>query len=525
MPTLDMPERPNASPCGGFFIQSRAGRAGNFEVVIPWPDGGLAHFWRENDAPGLQWHGPSIFGRTDVRYQGVSVMESDFAGFRSSSIKNLEVIAVNANGEVEHWWRENGGAFLWKHASTPFDNARGVPALAYTGALFLFDDLGSGIEFDRDQHGPSEFWLAVAGSSGGLSLMRRENRRPEGPQEWKSVNGFFSVSHFGAAVLRDDNFVGVGIALTTMSNPYHVASWRNMRERFHMCGDILVAAVSEEGALHVFVWGLSDRTPFETSFVDGTSLTLPTEHGEVLRPFRGRPSILQSDYGIDESSFFPDRIEYGNFELAVPAKDGGILYYWRMNDHQDRRPIKDGWTVQDRMGSAVYDEVSLIQSGYGNEDHCNLELVARRKDQRGFDFFWREPDHVWRGPIVVEGDASTGSVSQLLSASDTLAALHSAGIGYSVTEQEIRSWLANAEYTPYPAIAAALLTLLRNRRLSRNVPIDVIRYYYEDERNLPSPRKVEEVDLGALAASVVDTYNNEYGAGAASLDEVTILPQ
>ena len=99
--TLDMHERP-------------------FEVVIPWPDGGLAHFWRENDAPGVPWYGPAIFGLG--RYVGASVADSDFAAFQGSSVKTLEVIAVTDGGQVEHWWRENGGAFIWHKAATLFED-------------------------------------------------------------------------------------------------------------------------------------------------------------------------------------------------------------------------------------------------------------------------------------------------------------------------------------------------------------------------------------------------------------------
>lgn len=46
---FDWREFPAVSPSGGFLVQGRGGAVGNFEVVVPWPDGGLAHFWRDND--------------------------------------------------------------------------------------------------------------------------------------------------------------------------------------------------------------------------------------------------------------------------------------------------------------------------------------------------------------------------------------------------------------------------------------------------------------------------------------------
>ncbi len=529
MATLDMHERPDASPSGGFFIQSRAGKSGNFEVVIPWPDGGLAHFWRENDAPSLPWHGPAIFG--SGRYVGVSVTDSDFAAFRSSSIKNLEVIAVTEGGKVEHWWRENGGAFIWHKAATLFEDGAGVPALAYTFATFQEDEFGLGI--DLDAHDASEFYVAVPFRDGGLRLVSRLNAL-DGPKEWKQFAGFRAQPiHLGPSLLPDKHFVGVGLALTTLRNATTFSGWREMKEGINdplVRGDIVVAAVSDQGALNIYVWGVGPPVMFGSRdiWTQGTSLTLPTELGHVLRPFRGRPSILQSDYGLSEAhGFVPwSEANYGNLEVVAPGKDGGILYFWRKNgEHSSPTPITEGWTFQAKIGEAIYDEVSLIQSNFGNDDHCPLELVARRRDQRGFDFFWREPDLVWRGPFVVERQAPVGTVTQplstpSLSTDDMLAALRSVRIDFSVPEGEVRNWLGNPEFTPYPAIANALLRLLHNRPLRREVFIDVIAFNYEHTPGIQSPRKVEDVNVTVLQAAIIEGYNNRHGASATNLAEI-----
>jgi len=42
------------------LIQSNFGRQGNFELVVPLGNR-LAHYFRDNDAPGLPWHGPFVF--------------------------------------------------------------------------------------------------------------------------------------------------------------------------------------------------------------------------------------------------------------------------------------------------------------------------------------------------------------------------------------------------------------------------------------------------------------------------------
>jgi len=41
------------------FIQGTFGQQGNYELVVPLGDH-LAHFWRDNDAAGYPWHGPTV---------------------------------------------------------------------------------------------------------------------------------------------------------------------------------------------------------------------------------------------------------------------------------------------------------------------------------------------------------------------------------------------------------------------------------------------------------------------------------
>src|SRR5438270_766100 len=47
-PPLTPPDRVLVHPA---LIQSRYGERGNFELVTPAKDGGLAHYWRDNDDP------------------------------------------------------------------------------------------------------------------------------------------------------------------------------------------------------------------------------------------------------------------------------------------------------------------------------------------------------------------------------------------------------------------------------------------------------------------------------------------
>jgi hypothetical protein len=94
--------------------------------------------------------------------------------------------------------------------------------------------------------------------------------------------------------------------------------------------------------------------------------------------------------------------------------------------------------------------------------------------------------------------------------SDTLFALGTAGIDFSVPEADLLQWLST-NFTSYPALAEALLTLLVGTRLRRPVYLDVIVWNYEHAPGASSPRNVAEVDLSRLRAAVVEGYNTRYG--------------
>ena len=298
---FDWRDRPASSPSSGALIQSRAGQNGNFEVVIPWPDGGLAHFWRVNDVePRFPWHGPTIFG--DGRYQGCSLTESDLKTFVSSSDRNLEVVAVHETGELHHFWRDNGGS------------------------------------------------------------------------------------------------------------------------------------------------------------------------------------------------------------TARPAS------------------MEDGWHYAGRIGADAYDEFSAIQSNFGTAKNENLELIARARDQRGFDAFFRDEELRWHGPVRVDDRSAEplGVTSQALSASDALAALRGVNVDFSVAESDLRDWLSNPDFTPYPAISQAIFGRFRGRRLRAPVFVDVIAFNYEHTPGVASPRRLADVRMDVLDRAVVEGFNIRHGEGEVGLDDLLV---
>jgi hypothetical protein len=89
------------------LIQGRFLTRGNFELVVPIFEGGLAHFDRNNDDPAFPWFGPNIFGEGLGTFASVSLIQSNFG-----NPGNLELV-VNAEGVLMAFFRDSGPAFHW----------------------------------------------------------------------------------------------------------------------------------------------------------------------------------------------------------------------------------------------------------------------------------------------------------------------------------------------------------------------------------------------------------------------------
>jgi hypothetical protein len=90
------------------LIQSRFGTQGNFELVAAMQDGGLAHFWRNNDDPSYPWSGPTLFGGELGQVGGVTMIQSNFG-----DPGNLAVICGSGLGQLNYFWRDSGPTFTW----------------------------------------------------------------------------------------------------------------------------------------------------------------------------------------------------------------------------------------------------------------------------------------------------------------------------------------------------------------------------------------------------------------------------
>src|SRR6266540_2289053 len=90
-------------------------------------------------------------------------------------------------------------------------------------------------------------------------------------------------------------------------------------------------------------------------------------------------------------------------------------------------------------------------------------------------------------------------------------ALERVGVDFSIPRSSLVDFLGNPEFTPYPAIAAALLKSLDHRALRLPVFIDVIVFNYEHSPGSPSPRRLEDVDFAVLGRAMVEGFNERHG--------------
>ena len=166
------------------FIQGRFGTKGNFEVVIPAAGSGLIHYWRNNDANGFPWSGPTAFGKSLNNVSSVSLIESNFG-----SPGNLEVIAT-AQGQDYHFWRDSGPSFTWN------------------GPFALNGVLGSGSLIQGRFGTKGNFELVTANPVGGLTHFWRNNDANGFP--WSGPTPFGLGIQFGLPSLIQSNYGSPG---------------------------------------------------------------------------------------------------------------------------------------------------------------------------------------------------------------------------------------------------------------------------------------------------------------------------
>jgi hypothetical protein len=378
----------------GFLQQTSFG---NREVVIPWPDGGLAHFSRLDDQPGRPWVGPVLFGRGDV--SGVSFVESDYHTLEGAGHGNFELLAV-ADGQLVFYWREDTGPWTWHGPEQVFPAGRfaGHPSFAQVGFKRGWE-LG-----EPDDH--RNFVGCVPALRGDVAYIIRHNNRDELHEQapyWSSPSGF---------AIAPDRFktparvLGVSFLVTTVGTPRGV--WD---DEYCYLGEQLAVAIEESGQLDAYV-----RTQVTNEY--GAPIFV-WEWVHIGVGYQGQPSLMQSDYNAGEGRWlgFDSHVDWGNYELVAPRRGGGLAHFYQGNGSSRYGGGADamffpGEIQTDRHWQGPfffadgyeYDEVSMIQGNTDADDgHGRIELVARRRGQRGFDFWWRDggPAWSWHGPRLV----------------------------------------------------------------------------------------------------------------------------
>jgi hypothetical protein len=98
---------------------------GNFEVLVP-ESSSLAHYWRDNSAPGFPWHRSTSV--TTGLPGSASLIQSSFRGTPSSP-GNFETLVLQSN-KLVHYWRDNSApGFPWHSGATVRTPATGAACL------------------------------------------------------------------------------------------------------------------------------------------------------------------------------------------------------------------------------------------------------------------------------------------------------------------------------------------------------------------------------------------------------------
>jgi len=171
------------------LIQSRFGKRGNFELVVPLASGGIAHYWRSNDDPALPWLPTTVFGTELGNVDAVALIQSNFGQPRPG---NLEVVA-RVGDDLIHFWRDSGPDLTWRNNGTFFSGATGIPG-------FIQGRFGN----------KGHFEVVTPVSKGGMVHLQRNNDAPSS-FSWSVLEEFGSGNVVAVSLLQS-NF-------TTSTNP------------------------------------------------------------------------------------------------------------------------------------------------------------------------------------------------------------------------------------------------------------------------------------------------------------------
>jgi hypothetical protein len=289
------------------LIQSRFGSKGNFEVVVPRPSTGLAHYWRNDDDPFLDWHGPVVFGAGSGRYDAVTMIQSNYG-----SPGDLEVVTVQGNNLI-FFWRDSGPAFNWNGPFNIGGGVSGVPSLIQS----RFGSKGN-------------FELLAPSATAGIVFQWRNNDDPRMPWSVQRVFGQ-ALGRVTAVTVIQSNYGNPGnlelMALAgndlyffwrdsgpafQWNGPYHIAGGVSgnvslIQSRFGTKGNFEMVAPLMGGGLAHF-WRNNDSTAMPWS--------APIPFGASVGPVTAC-SLIESNFGSP-----------GNLEVMATV-GSRLAHFWR----------------------------------------------------------------------------------------------------------------------------------------------------------------------------------------------------
>ena len=370
----------------GFAFQSSFGTWQNRELFIPWPSGGIAHFWYDS-----KWNGPAIIGSDKVT--SLAVWESHHQSVSNGDHGNFELMAVVGN-KLVHWWRENGDGFQW-HRGVELPLVTSADSSRKASVTFGHTPL-----FDPKKY-PVKFYAIVTEPEQGLRVF---SRNPETLQ-WNNGERMTQLPANATEMgsLEEPitgHYTGLGWALGTVGDT-------NTEFEHMTIGRAAFVATREDGTLichddenQMYIAG-SQGLPNAT-----INFTRRWHKGQVVGAgAKGRPCILQTDRGYRGAILFivawfsPPR--HGNYELFAPAVDGGVLHFWRDNNEGDKF-----WRSAGKIGHEHYDEVSAFQDVNETEgdETARIHLFAWRRGEKWvhhFEQLHRADGFHWRGPFTI----------------------------------------------------------------------------------------------------------------------------
>ncbi|MET0454931.1 MAG: CHAT domain-containing protein [Mycobacterium sp.] len=116
------------------------------------------------------------------------------------------------------------------------------------------------------------------------------------------------------------------------------------------------------------------------------------------------------------------------------------------------------------------------------------------------------------------------TTSEAVDADPYVRTLAAAGVDTTLPggNAELSEYLANSEFTPYPAVAQALLDAIGAQQLGRPVAIDAIVFAYESFTGGAAPNRADLIDVATLKRAVVQEYDSRYGTQTGDFEQLLV---